>query len=183
MTMPSPLDPSDLPEDSTACPVVCAGIVVADHLCAPISHLPAAGELVRSDEMILNIGGCATNAAIVLAKLGVRATVRGRVGDDAFGRFIAETLAGHGVDPRGLLVDPTRATSQSLIVNVRGQDRRFIHSFGANQGFTAADLDDALTKPPRVLYVGGYLVMPGLDPDELAERFAPRPPPRGGDGP
>lgn len=156
----------------SACPVVCAGIVVADHLCAPISHLPAAGELVRSEELVLNIGGCATNAAVALAKLGVRATVCGRVGDDVFGRFVAESLAGHGVDPAGLIVDPARATSQSLIVNVRGQDRRFIHSFGANQGFSAADLDQALAANPRVLYVGGYLVMPGLDPAELAERFA-----------
>lgn len=159
-------------DPSLACPVVCAGIVVADHLCAPISHLPAAGELVRSEELVLNIGGCATNAAIVLAKLGVRASVCGRVGDDVFGRFVAESLAGHGVDPRGLIVDPDRATSQSLIVNVRGQDRRFIHSFGANQGFSASDLDPALAGRPQVLYVGGYLVMPGLDPDELAERFA-----------
>ncbi|WP_435019491.1 carbohydrate kinase family protein [Tundrisphaera sp. TA3] len=158
--------------ESSACPVVCAGIVVADHLCSPISHLPAAGELVRSEELILNIGGCATNAAIVLAKLGVRASVCCRVGDDFFGRFVSESLAGHGVDPSGLIVDPTRATSQSLIVNVKGQDRRFIHSFGANQGFSAADLDRSLAGNPRVLYVGGYLVMPGLDPDELAERFA-----------
>ena len=153
-------------------PVVCAGVIVADHLCTPISHVPAAGELVKADELILNIGGCATNAAVVLAKLGVRATVSGRVGDDFFGRFVAETLDGYGVDSRGLRVDPDRPTSQSLIVNVRGQDRRFIHSFGANGGFSAEDLDLVLDPPPRVLYVGGFLILPGLDPDALAERFA-----------
>ena len=40
----------------------------------------------------------------------------------------------HGVDVGALGIDPTRATSQTLIVNVRGEDRRFIHSFGANGG-------------------------------------------------
>ena len=35
-------------ESSSACPVVCAGVVVADHLCTPIDHLPAAGELVAA---------------------------------------------------------------------------------------------------------------------------------------
>ncbi len=67
-------------------PVVCAGVIVADHLCTPISHLPAPGELVKADELILNIGGCASNAAVALSKLGIRSTVCGRVGDDAFGR-------------------------------------------------------------------------------------------------
>jgi sugar/nucleoside kinase (ribokinase family) len=147
-------------------------VLVADHLCTPIDHLPSAGELVAARELILNIGGCASNAAVVLAKLGVRATLCGKVGDDAFGRFVSETLAGYGVDASGLAIDPDLPTSQTLIINVRGEDRRFIHSFGANQRLTAADLDPVLEPPPRVLYVGGYLVLPGIDPEALAERFA-----------
>ena len=158
--------------DPSEIPVVCAGVIVADHLCTPISHVPAAGELVKAEELILNIGGCASNAAVVLSKLGIRSTVCGRVGDDVFGRYVAETLASHGVDSRGLSIDPSRATSQSLIINVRGDDRRFVHSFGANQGFSAEDLDPALAMLPKVLYVGGFLILPGLDPEALAERFA-----------
>ena len=151
--------------------VVCAGIVVADHLCTPIDHLPAAGELVMADDLVLNIGGCASNAAMDLARLGFRSSVCGRVGNDAFGRFVADTLAEHDVDCRALAVDPHRATSQSLIVNVRGQDRRFIHCFGANRGLSATDVDAALTPSTRVLYVGGYLILPGLDPVALAKVF------------
>jgi sugar/nucleoside kinase (ribokinase family) len=153
-------------------PVVCAGILVADHLCTPIDHVPAAGELVAADSLVLNIGGCASNAAVDLAKLGIRAAVCGRVGDDVFGRFVAETLVTNGVDVSSLTIDASRATSQTLIVNVKGQDRRFIHSFGANAGFSAADLDAVLDDPPRVLYIGGYLILPGLDGRELATRLA-----------
>lgn len=152
--------------------VVCAGVVVADHLCTPIDHVPAAGELVAVDELLLNIGGCASNAAVDLAKLGVPAAICGKVGDDAFGRFVGDTLVAHGIDVSALGVDPERATSQTLIINVRGQDRRFIHSFGANRGLSAEDLDRALDPPPRVLYVGGYLILPGLEASALAERFA-----------
>jgi sugar/nucleoside kinase (ribokinase family) len=147
-------------------------VLVADHLCTPIDHVPAAGELVKADDLILNIGGCASNAAVVLAKLGVTATICGKVGDDVFGRFVSETLVDYGVDVSALTTDPDRATSQTLIVNVKGQDRRFIHSFGANEGLCAGDLDAVLDPPPRVLYVGGYLILPGLDPAELAGRFA-----------
>lgn len=152
-------------------PVVCAGVVVADHLCTPIDHLPVAGELVAADELILNIGGCASNAAMDLARLGARSTICGRVGRDVFGRFVSDTLAEAGVDVRGLSIDPSHATSQTLIVNVRGEDRRFIHSFGANRALAPEDLDRVLTPVPRVLYVGGYLILPGLEPEALAERF------------
>jgi len=152
-------------------PVVCAGIVVADHLCTPIDRLPVAGELVMADDLVLNIGGCASNAAMDLARLGVEAAVCGRVGDDAFGRFVAESLSSRGVDCRALAVDPNYATSQTLIVNVKGQDRRFIHCFGANRGLSAEDLDAALTPQTRVLYVGGYLILPGIDPYALARVF------------
>lgn len=157
---------------TTETPVVCAGVVVADHLCTPIDHMPAAGELVKADELVLNIGGCASNAAVDLAKLGVRAAICGKVGDDVFGRFVAEMLVAHGVDVRALGIDPSRATSQTLIVNVKGEDRRFIHSFGANKGLTAADLQPVLDSPPRVLYVGGYLILPALEAEALAAQFA-----------
>jgi sugar/nucleoside kinase (ribokinase family) len=157
---------------SAIVPVVCAGVVVADHLCTPIAHVPAAGELVKADELLLSTGGCASNAAVDLGKLGVRSAVCGRVGDDVFGRYVAEALAAQGIDTKALRVDPDRATSQTLIINVRGEDRRFIHSFGANAGFTVEDLDPLLDPPPRVLYVGGFLILPGLDPEALADRFA-----------
>src|SRR5712691_7119569 len=78
--------------------VLCAGIMVADHVCSPIAHLPAAGELVMTERMLLTIGGCAANAAVDLAKMGVPAAVVGRVGGDIFGRVVAEMLREHGVD-------------------------------------------------------------------------------------
>src|SRR2546423_11360947 len=103
--------------------VLCAGIVVADHVCAPISHVPAAGELVMADRLLLTIGGCAANAAVDLVKMKVRAAVVGRVGGDVFGRVVADMLREHGVDVTSLAVSPEADTSQTLIVNVQGQDR------------------------------------------------------------
>jgi sugar/nucleoside kinase (ribokinase family) len=157
---------------STSTPVVCAGLVVADHLCPPLDHLPRAGELVAVDELVLNIGGGAANTAVDLARLGVTATICARVGDDIFGRFATETLKAHKVNTSALKTDQGLATSQTLIVNVKGQDRRFIHCVGANAGFTAADLDAILEQPPRVLHIGYFLILPHLDASGLAERFA-----------
>jgi sugar/nucleoside kinase (ribokinase family) len=151
---------------------VCAGLVVADHVCPPLDHLPRAGELVVVDDLVLNIGGGAANTAVGLSRLGVRAAICARVGDDAFGRFTTETLRQHRVDVTALKTDAKLATSQTLIVNVRGQDRRFIHCVGANMGFVAADLDPVLERRPRVLHIGYFLILARLDAHELADRFA-----------
>jgi sugar/nucleoside kinase (ribokinase family) len=152
-------------------PVVCAGLVVADHVSPPLDHLPRPGELIAVDDLLLNIGGGAANTAVDLARLGVRSAICARVGDDIFGRFATETLRNQGVDCSALKTDGTQATSQTLIVNVRGQDRRFIHTVGANRGFVAEDLDAILSHPPRVLHIGYFLILPNLDAESLAERF------------
>lgn len=152
--------------------VLCCGIVVADHVCTPIARLPAAGELVMADGMLLSSGGCAANAAIDLAKMGVRAAVVGRVGGDIFGRIVADMLKDGGVDVASLKVTPAADTSQTLIVNVIGQDRRFIHTFGANGEFQAADIPLERLDHCQVLYLGGYLVMPKIVQEELVPIFA-----------
>lgn len=152
--------------------VLCAGIIVADHVCSPIPRLPAAGELVMTERMLLTIGGCAANAAVDLSKMGVRAAVVGRVGGDVFGRVVTDMLREQGVDISAVSVSAGFDTSQTLIVNVAGQDRRFIHTFGANAEFSAADIPLERVARCRVLYLGGYLLMPKVRQDELAPVFA-----------
>src|SRR6516162_232218 len=151
--------------------VLCAGIVVADHVCTPISHVPAAGEIVMADGMLLTIGGCAANAAVDLVKMGVGATVAGRVGQDACGRVVADLLREHGVDISGLKFTAGAETSQTLIVNVAGEDRRFIHTFGANAEFRAGDIPLDRVVTCRVLYLGGYLLMPRMHQEEVVRVF------------
>jgi sugar/nucleoside kinase (ribokinase family) len=152
--------------------ILCAGIVVADHICTPIDHLPAAGELVLAERILLTIGGCAANVAVDLARLGVPAAVVGRVGADVYGRVVADLLREQQVDVSAVQVSPGCDTSQTLIVNVARQDRRFIHTFGANAEFRAADIPLDRVARCRVLYLGGYLVMPEVHQDELASVFS-----------
>jgi sugar/nucleoside kinase (ribokinase family) len=151
--------------------VLCAGIIVADHVSSPITHLPAAGDLVLADQLLLTIGGCAANVAVDLVKLGVRTAVVGRVGADVFGRVVAELLREQQVDVSLVLTTPGADTSQTLIINVAGEDRRFIHTFGANARFRAADIPLDRATTCRVLYLGGYLLMDELKADELARVF------------
>ena len=147
------------------------GILVADHLCDPIDHLPAAGELVLSSRLPLATGGCAANVAVDLARLGVGVGVVGCVGRDAFGRFIIDELAVAGVGVDHIRQLDGVETSGTLILNVSGEDRRFVHCVGANARMQVADIPREQLRSAKVLYVGGYLLMPALEGEPLAALF------------
>ena len=151
--------------------VVCAGIVVADVFVPPLERLPEAGELVTTDDFVVETGGCAANAAIALARLGVRAAVVAKVGDDHFGAFVEDELSAAGLDVTGIRRAAGLDTSKTVIIPVTGDDRRFIHTFGANAALCATDLAPALAGAPDVLYIGGFLVLPALRQDELAAQL------------
>jgi sugar/nucleoside kinase (ribokinase family) len=151
--------------------VVCAGILVADHFCTPMSTLPEEGHLVAVDAMYLLTGGCAANVAVNVAKQGIRVGVVGKVGEDYWGRFVREDLDARGVDTRQLMVSRREQTSQTMILLCKGQDRRFVHTFGANRDFRAEDISRDQLRGAKVLYLGGYLVLPSLIPAELASLF------------
>ena len=147
------------------------GILVADHLCDPIEKLPAPGELILCPRLPLSIGGCASNAAMDLARLGARVGVVGCVGQDYFGRFILDTLAAANIDVSDIRQLPDAETSGTLIINVRGEDRRFIHAAGANARLQVSDIPLQRVLSAKVLYVGGYLLMPALEGEPLASLF------------
>ncbi len=138
--------------------VLCFGIIVSDHVCQPIDHLPKAGELVLAPRLDLTIGGNAANVSTNMAGLGVKVGVVGLVGQDVFGRHVRDSLETAGVDCRLLAESATSQTSQTMIVNVRGEDRRFIHVIGANADFDASQVTPEMVRNCRVLFLGGYLL-------------------------
>jgi sugar/nucleoside kinase (ribokinase family) len=148
--------------------VMCAGILIADLFVPPMSALPAAGELLTTEDFAVDAGGCAANTAACLAKLGVSAAVAGCVGNDVFGAFIRSQLRDRGVDTRALKTSSTHATSKTVILPVIDEDRRYVHTIGANADFTAEDLERSLLTDTTVLYVGGYLILPGMKGADLA---------------
>lgn len=151
--------------------IFCAGILVADLFAPPLPRLPHAGELLHVDHFLLTVGGCAANTGVDLMKLGRSVAIAGKVGSDAAGDFIVAALSA-----QGLATDSIRRsaapTSRTVILPVVGEDRRYIHAVGANAEFTIGDVDFDRAAAARVLYVGGYLLLPGLSGGDLARLFA-----------
>jgi sugar/nucleoside kinase (ribokinase family) len=154
------------------CDCVCAGIIVADHVCEPVLRMPAPGELVVTSRMDLTTGGNASNVATDLARLHRNVELVGVVGQDAFGDFVHQTLTEAGVSCGHLRHSPTHATSGTFVINCQGEDRRFIHSVGASADFTGRELTPELIRAGRILYLGGYCLCEELTPENVARAFA-----------
>jgi 5-dehydro-2-deoxygluconokinase len=103
------------------------------------------------------VGGCPANVAIGVARLGLRAALITRVGDEPMGRFVREQLEREGVDTRGVQVDRERLTPLVLL-SVRDQDT-FPHIFYrencADGALSPADVDAGLVAGARALLVTG----------------------------
>jgi sugar/nucleoside kinase (ribokinase family) len=151
--------------------VICLGILIADIFASPIRSLPAAGELRLVDRYLLSAGGCAANTAACLRRLGQKVSVVGKVGEDLLGDFVVKDLARLGIDASAVRRSATLPTSNTYIINVEGEDRRYLHCLGANGAFGLADLDLSLLNGARALYFGGYVLMPGFPPQDLATLF------------
>src|SRR5260221_13484863 len=113
--------------------VGCAGILVADTFCGPLDEIPPQGALIALDAMPAKAGGCAANVAIGLSKQGIAADVVGRLGHDPSAQVVLGALTRAGIGSQYITFSDTQPTSQTVILLVRGQDRRFLHMFGANK--------------------------------------------------
>jgi sugar/nucleoside kinase (ribokinase family) len=95
----------------------------------------------------------------------------GKVGGDILGDFVIRDMEGRGIDITGITKSSRSQTSSTIIIPVRGEDRRYIHVVGANDDLRSEDFDLEMVAACRVLYVGGYLLMSGLNQKSVSKLF------------
>lgn len=103
-----------------------------------------------------NPGGAPANVAVQAAKLGSSASFIGKVGRDAFGSFLRDTLNSHGVDTNGLAVDCNSDTTLAFVqLDVSG-DRNFtFYRRGtADTRLVETDIDFAAIDACNLLHFG-----------------------------
>jgi len=67
------------------------------------------------------LGGSSANTAFGCARLGLKAGLISRVGDDAMGRFLVETIAREGCDVSHVGIDPARLTA-AVVLGIKDKD-------------------------------------------------------------
>ena len=121
-----------------------------------------------------NPGGAPANLAVAAAKLGAQTAFIGRVGDDAFGRYLTEVLRENGVDASGVAVDKTYPTTMAVVsVDARGErDFSFYRSANADVMLSAGDIPDAALRQAKVVHFGSVSLT--ADPSRAATLDAVR---------
>lgn len=104
-----------------------------------------------------SVAGAESNVAIGLSRLGHSAGWFGRVGDDAFGQGILDTLRRESVDLRCAAVDPVAPTG--LLVRDRHPQRRiqvlYYRHGSAGSRLGPDDVDESYVSGARILHVTG----------------------------
>ena len=112
------------------------------------------------------VGGCPTNIAVGCARLGLKAGLITRVGDEHMGRFIREQLTAEGVDLRGVKTDPERLTAL-VILGIRDDETFpliFYRENCADAALCEADIDEDYIASAGALVVSGtHFSQPNLD--------------------
>ncbi|MDO5581089.1 MAG: carbohydrate kinase family protein [Planctomycetia bacterium] len=142
---------------------ISAGIIFVDIGCEPIDHSPKAGELVPTTGVHPSLGGCASNVAINLARLGVPVGLCGCIGTGPLSDFVVNALKDPLIDTAKIKRSQTQEPGCTMIINVKGEDRRFVSTTGANAEFELNDIPDDWSAESDVLYLGGFLMMPLLE--------------------
>jgi fructokinase len=101
-------------------------------------------------------GGAPANVAVAASRLGASSAFIGKVGQDHFGSYLAEVLAGEGVDTRGLRFDRQARTTLALVALPDPDSAEFVfyRNPGADQMLTPAELDRTLLESGRVFHFG-----------------------------
>lgn len=106
--------------------VLCIGIAAQDYVDG-VDRFPTTAEKHRAHSAEIVGGGIAANAAVAVARLGGRALLATRLGDDAVGGDIIAALEREGVDCEFARRFPGLKSSTSAVLVDRGGERMVIN--------------------------------------------------------
>jgi fructokinase len=105
-------------------------------------------------------GGAPGNVAVGVARLGGRAAMLSKVGEEAFGRLLIATLAANGVSTGGVLSTRVGNTSLAVVTVAPDGDRDFVlyRNGCAESTYAPAEVAVDIIKASRILHVGSLLL-------------------------
>lgn len=101
-------------------------------------------------------GGAPANVAVGLAKLGIESYFIGKVGQDAFGDFLRDTLQKNQVDPRFLFTTGRAKTTLAFVSLTQEGERDFVfyREPGADTLLDQSEIDDSCFSGTGVFHFG-----------------------------
>ncbi len=107
--------------------------------------------------MAASPGGAPSNFLAALNAFGAKTAFIGKVGDDAFGNLLLETLTQAGIETKGVVKDPEVFTTLAFVTFDEQGDRSFSFARkpGADTQLRWEEVDKALVDQAKVFHFGG----------------------------
>lgn len=117
-------------------------------------------------------GGAPANVAVAASRLGYKSAFIGKVGQDAFGDFLADVLVREKVETRGLRFDPTVRTTLVFLSkpDANSYECLFYRNPGADTNLRPEELDEGLLREARAFQFGSLSLTD--EPSRSATRAA-----------
>jgi 5-dehydro-2-deoxygluconokinase len=103
------------------------------------------------------LGGSSANTAFGCARLGLKAGLISRIGDDGLGHFLVETIAREGCDVSHVSTDPSRLTG-AVVLGIKDRDTFpliFMRENCADMAIAEADVEEAYIASAKALLITG----------------------------
>jgi 5-dehydro-2-deoxygluconokinase len=103
------------------------------------------------------LGGSSANTAFGCTRLGLKAALISRIGDDALGRFLVETIAREGCDVSHVSTDPSRLTG-AVVLGIEDKDTFpliFLRENCADMAIDEADIEESFIAGSKALLITG----------------------------
>ncbi|MFX0136885.1 MAG: carbohydrate kinase family protein, partial [Candidatus Hodarchaeota archaeon] len=133
--------------------ILAAGSLMVDILAADLSNISEPSKLTyATTDFMEKIGGHPVDVVIDLAKLGInpkKLAIIGVVGgnkDDFFANYILSTIKKYGITTKFIKKIPNKRTGKNIVLEVKGEDRRFHISPGANRKLNPQDIIEFLRR-------------------------------------
>lgn len=143
--------------------ILCVGSVTADVMVKPADSIPEPGTLQSVESISVHTGGCASNAAMDLAKIGVPVRLCCRLGNDRFGNFVKETAQEAGVDISAVVQRDAPQTTVSVVCVQSNGERSFLYYPGSAGAFCTEDIPESAADGCEIVFVAGAMLLSGFD--------------------
>jgi sugar/nucleoside kinase (ribokinase family) len=143
--------------------VLVAGEINVDLVLQGYHEFPVPGREVLVDDFQMVLGSASAIMAMGLARLGTPVTFVGKVGNDVWGRYCIDELAGRGIELSRVVRDPGLKTGVTVSIT-SPDDRALVTFLGAIGALTGADLPDAALAGADHLHASSFFFQEGLRP-------------------
>jgi len=150
--------------------VLVAGEINVDLVLQGYSEFPVPGKEVLVDDFAMVLGSASAIMAMGLARLGTPVGFAGRVGEDLWGRFCLDEMAGRGIELSRVIRGGGLKTGITVSIT-SPRDRALVTYLGAITALTAEDVPDAALAGMAHLHVSSFFFQDGLRPG-LPDLFA-----------